>query len=348
MKKRKLTVALSGLNAIDSPGPGLAVARGLLESKNFEVKLIGLAYESMEPGVFMHDVFHRSYQVPYPSAGTEVLFKRLMEIHEKERIDVVIPNFDAEIFSYIKLEKRLLEKGIRTFLPDLDTFEDRQKWNLVSFGKKHKLKVPRSKEIMLFADFYPVSVDYGFPLVVKGKYYDAIVAYNAEQAQSAYNRISAKWGLPIIIQEFIHGQEFNVTGLGDGRGNAISVVPMRKLYITDKGKAWSGISIGEEKLIKLTRQFIKSSRWRGGFELELMKNDKGEYFVLEINPRLPAWVYLAVGCGQNIPDALVRLAMDETVEPMTEYDVGKMFVRFSQDMIVNLEEFQQISTFGEL
>lgn len=348
MKKRKLTIAVSGLNAIDSPGPGLAVARGLLESSKIEAKMIGLAYESMEPGIFMHDIFHKTYQIPYPSAGTEMLMKRLLEIHEKEKIDLIIPNFDAELFSYIKLEKELLEKGIHTFVPESNSFEERQKWNLPEFGKKHRLKVPRSKELMVFSDFYPASVDFGFPLVVKGKYYDAIVAYNAEQAQSAFNRISAKWGLPIIVQEFIHGQEFNVTGLGDGNGNAISIVPMRKLYITDKGKAWSGISIGDENIIKLTKKFIKSTRWRGGFELELMKNEKGEFFILEINPRLPAWVYLAVGCGQNIPEALALMAMGEKIEPFKKYDVGKMFVRYSWDMIVNLEEFQKISTFGEL
>ena len=102
---------------------------------------------------------------------------------------------------------------------------------------------------------YAIRSYYGYPLVIKGKYYDAIIAYNAEQAQSAFNRISAKWGLPIIVQEFIRGQEFNVTGLGDGKGNAVSIVPMRKLYITDKGKAWSGISIGDENIIKLTRKF---------------------------------------------------------------------------------------------
>ncbi len=35
----------------------------------------------------------------------------------------------------------------------------------------------------------------------------------------------------------------------------------------------------------------------------------------EINPRIPAWVYLAVGAGQNIPEALVNLALGKKVEP---------------------------------
>jgi len=70
--------------------------------------------------------------------------------------------------------------------------------------------------------------------------------------------------------------------------------------------------------------------------------------LLEINPRIPAWVYLAVGCGQNIPEALVKLAMGQKVPPYTEYLVGKLFIRYSYDLIIDIGEFEQISTLGEL
>ena len=124
---------------------------------------------------------------------------------------------------------------------------------------------------------------------------------------------------------------------------------MRKQYITDKGKAWGGISIAEPRMMELNSNFIKKTKWRGGYELELMKSEAdNEFYLLEINPRMPAWIYLAVGVGQNIPEALVRLALGEEVEPYTEYAVGKMFVRYSYDMIVDLKEFEQISTLGEL
>ena len=79
-----------------------------------------------------------------------------------------------------------------------------------------------------------------------------------------------------------------------------------------------------------------------------MKDKKGDFYIMEINPRIPAWVYLSVGVGQNIPEALVRLAMGMKTEAYKCYTVGKMFVRYSWDMIVDLEEFQQISTYGEL
>ncbi|MBN2746225.1 MAG: hypothetical protein JXR34_05820, partial [Bacteroidales bacterium] len=66
---KQLTIAVTGLNAIDSPGPGVAVARGLKEAKTFEAKIIGLSYESLEPGIYLHDLFTKSYQIPYPTAG---------------------------------------------------------------------------------------------------------------------------------------------------------------------------------------------------------------------------------------------------------------------------------------
>ncbi len=348
MKKQTINIAVTGLNAIDSPGPGVSVIRALREAASFDVRIIGLSYESLEPGIYMHDIVDRTYAIPYPSAGIDALQARIEYIHEKEKLDVIIPNFDAELFPFIKLEKRFRNMGIHMFLPTLEQFEEREKVNLNDFGEKYNISVPKSKVIYDLNKVHSLLSEFSFPMLVKGKFYDASIAYTIDQVKSYFNKISAKWGLPIIIQEFIHGTEFNVTGLGDGKGNTIAAVPMRKQYLTDKGKAWGGITIADQKMLDMTRKFLKETKWRGGFELELMKNKDGELYLLEINPRLPAWIYLAVGVGQNIPEALVKLAMGEVVTPFETYDVGKMFIRYSWDMIVNREEFEQISMHGEL
>ena len=344
----KIKIAVTGLNAIDNPGPGVAVIRGLLEAKSFDATIIGLAYESLEPGIYMHDIVDRTYQIPYPTSGTDLLLERLTYINEKESLDVIIPNFDAELFSFIKLEPKLKNMGIHMFMPTLEQFEERLKVNLPKFGKEYDINVPKSESIYSISDFKKYKDDFDWPIVVKGKHYDAKIAYNKDQLQTHFNKISAKWGLPIIIQEFAHGSEYNVTGVGDGNGNTLSAVPMRKQYITDIGKAWGGIAITDSKLLDLTHHFIKKTKWRGAFELELMKNKDGEFYLLEINPRIPAWVYLAVGVGQNIPELIVNLALGKDVEPITTFNAGKMFIRYSWEMIVDLEEFEKISTTGEL
>ncbi len=347
--KQKITVAVSGLNNIDSPGPGIPVIRALKESKDFDIRIIGLSYETLEPGLYMHDLVDKSYQIPLPSAGIDSLLERIYYIHNQEKLDVIIPNFDAELANFMKIEPLLKsDLGICMFLPTQEQFDERHKANLYEFGEKHRVDVPYSKMMFSTAEIQSISKEFSYPMVVKGKFYDAYIAYNAEQVANYFNKISAKWGLPIIIQEYVFGSEVNVTALGDGQGNAISSVPMRKLFITDKGKAWAGISLDDEELVNIANRVISSSKWRGGMELEFIKTAENKYYLLEINPRFPAWVYLAAGCGQNQPEALVKLALGQNVEPYKVYDIGKMFIRYSFDMIVDLKEFEQISTIGEL
>lgn len=346
--KTKITVAVTGLNNTDNPGPGVPVIRGIRESNLFESRIIGLAYENLEPAIYMPGMVDKTYQVPYPSEGSDVLLNRILEIHKKDPIDLLIPNFDAELYAFMRSENILKEAGIKTFLPTMEQFEERHKTNLPDFGEKYGLDVPFSKTITRIDEIENLKEEFDYPVMVKGKFYDAYLAYNEEQVRMNYNKISAKWGLPVIIQEFIKGTEVNVVALGDGEGNTIGAVPMRKQFITDKGKAWSGITLDDQKMLDLTYRIIRAMKWRGGMELELVKSNSNKFYIIEINPRIPAWVYLAVGAGQNLPEALVKLALGMEVTPYTNYQVGKMFIRYSYDLITDLNEFEKLSTLGEL
>ena len=184
--------------------------------------------------------------------------------------------------------------------------------------------------------------------MVKGKFYDAYTAYNMEQTVLYFEKISAQWGLPVVLQRYITGTEVNVVALGDGTGRTIGAVPMRKQYITVKGKAWGGITLDDSSLIDLTHHIISATKWRGGMELELIRTADNELFLIEINPRLPAWVYLAVAAGQNLPEALILIALGYPIEAFLNYDVGKMFIRYSYDMIADLHDFEKLSIHGEL
>ena len=346
--KRKLTVAVTGLNNTDNPGPGIPVIRALRESEEYDVRIIGLAYENLEPGIYMHDLVDKTYRVPYPSEGSDVLVNRVLEISKIEKMDVLIPNFDAELRAFMNARKRLADSGISTFLPELDMFEERSKNNLPEFGKKYGIKVPKGKPVANLDELRDIKEDFEYPVVLKGKFYDAYIANNFDQASMYFHKIAAKWGLPVIIQEYISGTEVNVVALGDGKGNTVGAVPMRKLYITDKGKAWAGITLDDERMLDLTRRLIRSTRWRGGMELELIRSDNDEFYLIEINPRIPAWVYLAVGAGQNLPEAMVKLALGTEVKPFTTYKKGVIFVRYSFDLITDINEFEKLSISGIL
>jgi carbamoyl-phosphate synthase large subunit len=348
MTRTRINIAVTGLNNTDNPGPGVPVIRALRDSEEFDVRIIGLAYENLEPGIYMHDIVDKTYRIPYPSEGSDVLIKRVLEINLKDKIEILIPNFDAELMAFMKARDILSDAGIHTFLPELKQFEERHKTNLPEFGRKYKVKVPASNPVSTLSELKEASEEYNYPVVIKGKFYDAYIANNYEQASLYFHKISAKWGLPVVIQEFIRGTEVNVVALGDGIGNTIGAVPMRKLYITDKGKAWSGITLDDTRMLDLTHHIISSTKWRGGMELELIRTDDQKLYLIEINPRIPAWVYLAVGAGQNIPEALVKMALGMKVKPYTDYRKGVIFVRYSFDLITDIKEFEKLSMTEEL
>ncbi len=347
MKREKLTIAVSGLNNTDNPGPGVPVIRGLRESTHFEPRILGLAYENMEPGAYMEGVADKTYLIPYPSNGMEPLLARLEEIHRRDKIDVLIPNFDSELLPLIKAENRLTAMGIRTFLPTIGQYDERLKSNLPEFGKKYDLSVPGSHTVSSALEIPGICRELSGPWMIKGKFYDAVLAHNVEQAIAAFYRISAQWGLPVVVQQYISGTEVNVVAVGDGKGNTIGAVPMRKMFVTDKGKAWSGITIADKYLLDLTKRIISNTFWRGGMELEMIRSSDNKYYLVEINPRIPAWVYLAVAAGQNLPEAIVHLAMGMNPEPFTAFEAGKMFIRYSYDMIVDVNTHQSFAFNGE-
>lgn len=343
-----LTVALTGLNAVDSPGPGVAVARALRESADYNVRLVGLSYENLEPGIYLRELFDKTYSLPYPAAGTGALLERLAYIKAQENVAVIIPNFDSELVNFIEVAPELAKRGIATFLPTMEMLNLRDKAQLPALGAALGFGVPATVAVSSAAAAVAAAETLGWPLVLKGKLYDARVAHTAAEAGAAFAALAGRWGLPLLAQRFAAGQELNVAGLGDGRGGLLSAVAMRKLFITDKGKAWAGITIMDDALMALAAAFVAGTKWRGGFELEVMRAGNGELLVLEINPRFPAWVYLAAAAGNNQPAALLRLALGEAVGPLGAYAAGKLFVRYAWDQIVDYTDFQQMAGMGEL
>ena len=184
--KKKITIAVTALNAIDSPGPGVAVIRALRECPDYDLRIIGLSYEALEPGIYMEHIVDKTYQIPYPTAGADVLINRIEYIHDIENLDLIIPNFDAELNNFIKISGKLKEMGIATFMPSNEQLDARNKLNLFNFCKKNGLMAPPDRQIYKAEKIMDAIEDLGLPLVIKGKFYEASVATTYEQALKEY------------------------------------------------------------------------------------------------------------------------------------------------------------------
>ena len=185
-----------------------------------------------------------------------------------------------------------------------------------------------------------------FPCVVKGNYYKAYVVHNTAEAVKRYSEISNEWGFPILVQKMVQGEELNVVGVGDGKGAVLGLVAAKKTTTTSLGKFWNGMSIVHPRLLEVAREFVKHYQWRGPFELECMV-DGDTIYMIEINPRFPAWVYFATGVGINLPERAVQLAFDEAYSTQSEYAAGKMMIRYTYEKIADVSDLSNLATQGE-
>jgi len=337
-------IAVTGMNARpDNPGPGVAVAHCLREAAGFSGRIVGLGYEALDPGMHLPRYCDAAWLLPYPSSGDDAFLDRLQLIREREAIDALIPCLDAELPGTTRLAGKLRSMGIETFLPEPDQLELRNKDRLEELAGHAGISCPETRAITDAGFFYNCGREgWHYPFVVKGIFYDAAVVRSAEQGAAAFERIAGQWGLPVLVQRFLQGEEVNLTGVGDGRGRLLGSVMMRKLALTDKGKAWAGVSIEDDTLYEASKSLVAATRWKGPLEVEVMREPSGRYQLIEINPRFPAWVYLTAGSGRNVLDILLQLMRGEEPEDTGVAPAGKIYVRYAEDVVIPLSEYESV------
>jgi len=341
-----IRVGVSGISAMDNPGPGIGVARSLRESPDLDVEIVGLAYDSMEPGVYMDWIVDKSYIVPYPSGSASAYLARLLHIKENHGLDLIIPCLDAELPFFIKYADELDAHGIRTFLPTMKQFKLRGKDRLGLMAERIGVDLPKTEVVTSIDTLVKAVEDIGLPVMVKGSLYQAYRASTTQEAIGHFSRLVAKWGYPVIVQEIVSGDEVNVIGLGDGKGENLGLVGIKKLSVTSLGKIWTGVTIRNERMLSAARRFVEQFQWRGPFELECISSGD-ELYLIELNPRFPAWLYFATSVGANMPAQLLRSCLNMPVAATNGYDAGKLFVRYTYALVTDMATFQALTVRGE-
>lgn len=169
-----IKIGVSGINAVDNPGPGIGVARSLKEDKDFDVEIIGLSYDAMDPGLYMDWVVDRSFMMPYPSGEGHAYFERLAYIKETAGLDILIPNLDSELPIYIKHQKKIEEEmGVKTVLPSMSQFKLRGKDRLGEIAEATDLKLPKTKVVTSLDLLDEALEELDFPVWIKGCFYKA-------------------------------------------------------------------------------------------------------------------------------------------------------------------------------
>ncbi|NOQ56252.1 MAG: AMP-binding protein, partial [Nanohaloarchaea archaeon] len=204
--------------------------------------------------------------------------------------------------------------------------------NLRKFG----LKIPETVIASTKDDLENLTEKLDFPIVCKGALKDSYIAEDRMDLHIYFKKIDEllHGGQGnVIFQEFIKGDFYCTTGVADKDSRLLRCLAMKKLGVDFKGSTWCGFTVKNNILREMTEKFIEITGWIGPFELEFICDSQGNYWLFEINPRLPAYIYLAAATGQNIPDALVKLAEGRIIKKDFSYDTDMAFTRLTEEVV---------------
>lgn len=112
-----------------------------------------------------------------------------------------------------------------------------------------------------------------------------------------------------LSQKVLRGTEKTIA-FAAYHGELTGAVLMTKTNVTCEGKVWSAtVTPVSAAILEKLRAFVLESNWTGGGELEFIETLTGQWYIIDFNPRFPAWFYggchsppsdsTGAGAGQN-------------------------------------------------
>ena len=297
----ELTIYVSGLYSGTNPQPGVGIARSLRQGYP-KAKIVGVEYSNRCSGIHWPDFDEIWLQRPWTELN--------LALHAKEitkRLDdgaLWISSIDLEIMWLAEIfpdghpnlltpRMNALERvakpaisahvGLPVRIPEFITTE-LSDWDLHAFCRKHDWKV-----------------------WLKGPYYEAVRTPSWTALEHWRGVLSSAWATDnLSVQAHVTGYEESVM-LSAFEGELLDCVHMRKRDLTELGKTWAGDALPvAPEIVHPLRKIIRDLRWTGGAELEMVRDPEDQLWLLEWNPRYPAWVHGSTITGRNLPAALVQ------------------------------------------
>ena len=102
--------------------------------------------------------------------------------------------------------------------------------------------------------------------------------------------------------------------------------------------------MADARLSNLCAELIRELKWPGPFEIELIREEtSGDYVLIEINPRFPAWIDFPSMLGSNFAGALVDLLRSGHLsEPLRDCAPGSFYIRHQIEVVGDLNRYASL------
>lgn len=227
----------------------------------------------------------KKYKITAPNTDFEQFIKDIVEIIQKENIDLLIPTCE-EIF-HVSKGKEILEKYCKVFCDNNDKLiELHNKWSFYNKIKNsdYAIKLPQSWYVETLEDIKKVIEDHKKYILkpIYSRFATKIKIIDKLPNQLEPNRY--------ILQEFIEGEQ--LCSYSIIKNNYLYLYSDYKMIFKADGGAAIAFKYEQNKnILNFVQDFSKKEDFQGQIAFDFIQNENGLYLI-ECNPRLTSGIQL--------------------------------------------------------
>ena len=287
---------------------------------NKDLKIYGADMAGTAPALAYCDFTRRVVAMKDPG-----YIQNLLDICVADHIDLLIPTIDTDLLVLAENKEKFEAIGTRVMISAPEMIRIcRDKNNTSQFFVDCGLHAP-----MPVNDWREYKS--GYPAFIKPK--DGSSSINAFKVENEEElEVYAGQVEDYIVQPFVSGKEYTIDIFCDWNGNPISIVPRERLQVRAGEVLKTKIEL-DQIMIEESRKLCAAFKPCGPMTVQLIRDNAGIDWYIEINPRFGGGAPLSMKAGARSAEAILKLMNgDET----GEYQIadGAIYSRFDQSVCI--------------
>jgi carbamoyl-phosphate synthase large subunit len=261
--------------------------------------------------------------VTIPPASDPGFTDALLRVCRERDIHIILPLVTRELMPLSTRIKDFETAGTRVLVSPAPSLEiANNKSRLYEFLQWRGLAVPEFRVVETVDQFKTAVTELGYPAnqvcfkpsVSNGSRGFRIISGDANELDILFNqkpgspyisldeaiRILSSGTFPeLLVSEYLPGEEYSVDCLAN-HGTTILCIPRERKKMIN-GISVEGAFTRNDHIISYSTRIIHELQLHGNIGIQVKKSLKGEFLVLEINPRVQGSISAGLGAGVILP-----------------------------------------------
>lgn len=288
---------------------------------NKDLKIFGADMAGTAPALSYCDYTRKVVAMKDPE-----YIDNLIQICSNDHINLLIPTIDTDLLVLSENKKKFEAIGTKVMISTPEMIRIcRDKNNTSQFFVNCGLHAP-----MPVNDWREYKG--GYPAFIKPK--DGSSSINAFKVENIKELESYAGQIEdYIVQPFVKGKEYTIDIFCDWDGEPVSIVPRERLQVRAGEVLKTRIAM-DPVMVTEAKTLCKVFKPCGPMTVQLIRDENGVDWFIEINPRFGGGAPLSMKAGARSTEVILKMLDGEPVEYCTDVADHAVYSRFDQSVCI--------------